>query len=60
LQEKRLTCLNFMGQKEREWIMESLIRYIKVVRHFPLLNYANPLSIHHTTVFNFLFFVNET
>ena len=29
--EKRLTCLNFMGQKEREWMMESLIRYIKVV-----------------------------
>ena len=30
-QEKRLTCLNFVGQKEREWMMESLIRYIKVV-----------------------------
>ena len=29
-QEKKLTCLNFYGQKEREWIMESLIRYIKV------------------------------
>ena len=29
--EKKLTCLNFMGQKEREWMMESLIRYIKVV-----------------------------
>ncbi|RXG56418.1 Intraflagellar transport protein [Armadillidium vulgare] len=30
-QEKRLQCLNFNGTKEREWIMESLIRYIKVV-----------------------------
>ena len=30
-QEKRLTCLNFLGQKEREWMLESLIRYIKVV-----------------------------
>ena len=30
-QEKRLQCLNFRGNKEREWIMESLIRYIKVV-----------------------------
>ena len=30
-QEKRLQCLNFHGVKEREWIMESLIRYIKVV-----------------------------
>lgn len=30
-QEKRLQCLNFRGAKEREWIMESLIRYIKVV-----------------------------
>ena len=29
--EKKLTCLNFIGQKEREWMMESLIRYIKVV-----------------------------
>ena len=29
--EKKLTCLNFLGQKEREWMMESLIRYIKVV-----------------------------
>ena len=29
--EKKLTCLNFFGQKEREWMMESLIRYIKVV-----------------------------
>ena len=25
-QEKRLQCLNFHGVKEREWIMESLIR----------------------------------
>ena len=30
-QEKRLQCLSFRGVKEREWIMESLIRYIKVV-----------------------------
>ena len=30
-QEKRLQCLNFQGVKEREWIMDSLIRYIKVV-----------------------------
>lgn len=31
LQEKRLQCLNFSGQKEREWQLDSLIRYIKVV-----------------------------
>lgn len=30
-QEKRLQSLNFKGTKEREWLMESLIRYIKVV-----------------------------
>ncbi|ELU12491.1 hypothetical protein CAPTEDRAFT_164190 [Capitella teleta] len=30
-QEKRLQCLSFQGVKEREWLMESLIRYIKVV-----------------------------
>ncbi|KAK7101404.1 intraflagellar transport protein 122 homolog isoform X1 [Littorina saxatilis] len=30
-QEKRLQCLSFQGVKEREWIMESLIRYIKVI-----------------------------
>lgn len=29
-QEKRLQCLSFDGVKEREWTMESLIRYIKV------------------------------
>ncbi|XP_033110063.1 intraflagellar transport protein 122 homolog, partial [Anneissia japonica] len=29
-QEKRLTSYNFQGGKEREWVMESLIRYIKV------------------------------
>uniref|UniRef100_A0A5F8G5X4 Intraflagellar transport protein 122 homolog n=1 Tax=Monodelphis domestica TaxID=13616 RepID=A0A5F8G5X4_MONDO len=30
-QEKRLQCLSFGGTKEREWQMESLIRYIKVI-----------------------------
>ncbi|XP_042306901.1 intraflagellar transport protein 122 homolog isoform X4 [Sceloporus undulatus] len=30
-QEKRLQCLSFSGTKEREWVMESLIRYIKVI-----------------------------
>uniref|UniRef100_A0A2K6GBH6 Intraflagellar transport protein 122 homolog n=1 Tax=Propithecus coquereli TaxID=379532 RepID=A0A2K6GBH6_PROCO len=30
-QEKRLQCLSFNGAKEREWQMESLIRYIKVI-----------------------------
>uniref|UniRef100_A0A8D2DF58 Intraflagellar transport protein 122 homolog n=1 Tax=Sciurus vulgaris TaxID=55149 RepID=A0A8D2DF58_SCIVU len=30
-QEKRLQCLTFTGVKEREWQMESLIRYIKVI-----------------------------
>ncbi|KAJ7316950.1 hypothetical protein JRQ81_003112 [Phrynocephalus forsythii] len=30
-QEKRLQCLSFSGIKEREWVMESLIRYIKVI-----------------------------
>uniref|UniRef100_A0A2K6M283 Intraflagellar transport protein 122 homolog n=1 Tax=Rhinopithecus bieti TaxID=61621 RepID=A0A2K6M283_RHIBE len=29
--EKRLQCLSFSGVKEREWQMESLIRYIKVI-----------------------------
>ncbi|XP_046387710.1 intraflagellar transport protein 122 homolog [Ischnura elegans] len=30
-QEKKLQCLNFQGVIEREWEMESLIRYIKMV-----------------------------
>ncbi|KAI0240368.1 intraflagellar transport 122 [Lamellibrachia satsuma] len=30
-QDKRLQCLSFQGVKEREWVMESLIRYIKVI-----------------------------
>nr|CAD7571464.1 unnamed protein product [Timema californicum] len=29
--ERRLQCLTFNGVKEREWVMESAIRYIKVV-----------------------------
>lgn len=31
VQEKRLQCLSFVGVKEKEWVMESLIRYIKVI-----------------------------
>ncbi|XP_070558026.1 intraflagellar transport protein 122 homolog [Ptychodera flava] len=30
-QEKRLVCLSFNNVKEKEWVMESLIRYIKVI-----------------------------
>lgn len=30
-QEKRLQCLNLYGEKVREWIMESPVRYIKVI-----------------------------
>ncbi|PIK43960.1 putative intraflagellar transport protein [Apostichopus japonicus] len=30
-QEKRLTCYSLSGNKEREWVMEALIRYIKVI-----------------------------
>eukprot|EP01116_Phalansterium_solitarium_P016577 TRINITY_DN3872_c0_g3_i3.p1 TRINITY_DN3872_c0_g3~~TRINITY_DN3872_c0_g3_i3.p1 ORF type:complete len:1186 (+),score=383.77 TRINITY_DN3872_c0_g3_i3:201-3758(+) len=30
-QEKRLQLFNFKGEREREWMLESLIRYIKVV-----------------------------
>ncbi|XP_023209528.1 intraflagellar transport protein 122 homolog [Centruroides sculpturatus] len=28
--EKRLQCMSFQGVKERDWVMESSIRYIKV------------------------------
>lgn len=31
LQEKRLQCMSFTGLREKEWVMESLIRYIKVI-----------------------------
>ncbi|XP_016309538.1 intraflagellar transport protein 122 homolog isoform X2 [Sinocyclocheilus anshuiensis] len=30
-QEKRLQCLSFTAVREKEWLMESLIRYIKVI-----------------------------
>lgn len=30
-QEKKLQLFNFSGTKEREWVLESVIRYIKVV-----------------------------
>ncbi|XP_059379664.1 intraflagellar transport protein 122 homolog isoform X1 [Carassius carassius] len=30
-QEKRLQCLSFTAIREKEWLMESLIRYIKVI-----------------------------
>ncbi|XP_028309970.1 intraflagellar transport protein 122 homolog [Gouania willdenowi] len=30
-QEKRLQCLSFNSVREKEWLMESLIRYIKVI-----------------------------
>ncbi|XP_041711799.1 intraflagellar transport protein 122 homolog isoform X3 [Coregonus clupeaformis] len=34
-QEKRLQCLSFTSIKEKEWLMESLIRYIKVIGGSP-------------------------
>ncbi|KAK1161520.1 hypothetical protein AOXY_G19089 [Acipenser oxyrinchus oxyrinchus] len=34
-QEKRLQCLSFNSVKEKEWLMESLIRYIKVIGGSP-------------------------
>lgn len=30
-QEKKLLCLTFSGNKEREWVVESAIRYMKLV-----------------------------
>jgi len=30
-QERKLQLFNFSGRKEREWVMESVIRYIKVI-----------------------------
>ena len=29
-QEKRLQCINFHGVKEREWNLDSAVRYIKI------------------------------
>lgn len=31
MQEKRLQCMSFTSVREKEWVMESLIRYIKVI-----------------------------
>lgn len=31
VQEKRLQCMSFTSVREKEWVMESLIRYIKVI-----------------------------
>jgi intraflagellar transport protein 122 len=33
--EKKLQLYNFQGRKEREWVLEAVIRYIKV-HHFGL------------------------
>ena len=30
-QDRRLQCLNLSGEREREWVMDSMIRYIKVI-----------------------------
>ena len=34
-QERRLQCLTMEGVKIREWVMDSMIRYIKVSGHDP-------------------------
>ncbi|XP_068600570.1 intraflagellar transport protein 122 homolog [Brachionichthys hirsutus] len=34
-QEKRLQCMAFTSVREKEWVMESLIRYIKVIGGSP-------------------------
>ena len=31
LQEKFLQCLNFQGVKQREWLMESQVRYVRAL-----------------------------
>lgn len=30
-QERKLHCMTFTGTKEREWVLDSTIRYIKVI-----------------------------
>ncbi|TNN48268.1 Intraflagellar transport protein 122 [Liparis tanakae] len=42
-QEKRLQCLSFTRVKEKEWVMESLIRYIKILKIF--VNNLFPITL---------------